>query len=1186
VGLLAVALGIGFAGAAGFALPQAHADEGSGVNSSDASSGQTADRKDASTPASGATHQASSADTESADTDEPGTNPKDTSEPGADDSSPSAGEHTPAAGADADADADKLDAPDSGSIRQSPRSSSQSRPHRSAPPAAEHERQDAGSSDSASESAPAGRATDDHAARDEVDGEAAPRPVELTNTIPVIERIDHPSVPRISDGADSDSDDFAVVTKAIRGVLSADATSGPGSTADGALMLALLAWTRRGTKLEAEAAPQVVATTETLEDPPTSEDDTIAPAAFVSARASVTVTATTNEAPTAADDTKTIVEDTPRTFDPSELTYNDTDPEHNSPLAVDSVDNAVGGAAVLNGDGTVTFTPESNFNGAASFTYKVKDALGAVSANSATVTVNVLGVNDAPTAVADTVSPSVGKSYTFTAAQLLGNDTDPDTAYGDSVSIRSVGGATGGSVYLNGDGTVTFTPVAGSDGSGSFTYVVKDSKGAVSPAATVTIVPVNQAPTAVNDTKTIVEDTPRTFAPSELTANDTDPEHSALSFNSVGNGVGGTAVLNGDGTVTFTPEANFNGAASFTYTVKDAFGAVSANSATVTVNVLGVNDAPTAVADTVSPSVGSSYTFTAAQLLGNDTDPDTAYGDSISIRSVGGATGGTVHLNSDGTVTFIPTTAFTGGSFTYVVKDSKGAVSPAATVTIVPVNQAPTAVNDTKTIVEDNSRTFTADDLTYNDIDPEHSPLSFNSVDNAVGGTVVLNGDGTVTFTPEENFNGEASFTYTVKDSLGAVSANSAVVTVNVLAEDDVPVAGDDAYTTNEDTSLIVSLPSNGLLANDTDIEGDDLTAVLVDGPSHGSLLLNDDGTFTYTPNANFAGTDSFTYAAADPGDEWGYATVTVNVTPVNDAPVAANDSYTTNEDTPLTVTLPGVLGNDSDVEGSALTASVVSGPTAAQGTLAFNSNGTFTFTPTANFNGVATFTYKVSDGVLTSNTATVTINVTPVNDAPVAANDTFTTSEDTPLTASVPGVLGNDSDAEGSALTASLVSGPTAAQGTLAFNSNGTFTFTPAANFNGAATFTYKVSDGVLTSNTATVTINVTPVNDAPVATGQSYTAWYNYGIPGRYKIDAGDLRDHASDVETPDSGLTWTLVSGPTKTSGLGGNGTLVLNSNGTFTYNTDDANIKTVQFTYKVTDPSGASSATVTVVISTSL
>ena len=112
-------------------------------------------------------------------------------------------------------------------------------------------------------------------------------------------------------------------------------------------MLALLGWTRRGTKPEDEAPPQVVATTETLEDPPTSEDDTVAPAAFVSARASVTVTATTNEAPTAVGDTKTIVEDTPRTFAPSELTYNDTDPENNSPLAVDSVDNAVGGAAVF-----------------------------------------------------------------------------------------------------------------------------------------------------------------------------------------------------------------------------------------------------------------------------------------------------------------------------------------------------------------------------------------------------------------------------------------------------------------------------------------------------------------------------------------------------------------------------------------------------------------------------------------------------------------------------------------------------------------------------------------------------------------------------------------------------------------------------------------------------------------------
>ncbi len=610
----------------------------------------------------------------------------------------------------------------------------------------------------------------------------------------------------------------------------------------------------------------------------------------------------------------------------------------------------------------------------------------------------------------------------------------------------------------------------------------------VAPAAFVTFAaPTNEAPTGADDTKTIVEDTPRTFDPSELTANDTDPEHnSPLALDSVGNVLGGAAVLNGDGTVTFTPEANFNGAASFTYTVKDSLGAVSANSATVTVNVLGVNDAPTAVADTVSPSVGTSYTFTAAQLVGNDTDPDTPYGDSLSIGSVGGATGGSVYLNGDGTVTFVPTTAYTGGSFTYAVKDSKGAVSPAALVTIAPVNQAPTAVNDTKTVVEDNSRTFAPSELTANDTDPEHSPLSFNSVGNAVHGTVVLNGDGTVTFTPEANFNGTASFTYTVKDSLGAVSANSATVTVNVLAEDDVPVATDDTYTTTEDTPLTVTLPSNGLLANDTDIEGDHLTAVLVDGPSHGSLLLNDDGTFTYTPDANFNGTDTFTYAAADPEDEWGYATVTINVTAVNDAPVAANDTYTTNEDTPLTVTLPGL------------------------------------------------------------------------------------------------GVLGNDTDVDGNSLTAQLVSGPTPAQGTLAFNSNGTFTFTPAANFNGVASFTYKVSDGVLTSNTATVTINVNSVNDAPVATDSSFTAVYNF-IQARYKVDSGDLRGNVSDVETPDSGLTWVLVSGPTKTSGLGGNGTLTWNGNGTFSYNSDSAlTPRTVVFTYRVVDPGGASSATATVTI----
>jgi VCBS repeat-containing protein len=175
-------------------------------------------------------------------------------------------------------------------------------------------------------------------------------------------------------------------------------------------------------------------------------------------------------------------------------------------------------------------------------------------------------------------------------------------------------------------------------------------------------------------------------------------------------------------------------------------------------------------------------------------------------------------------------------------------------------------------------------------------------------------------------------------------------------------------------------------------------------------------------------------------------ATVTITVTCVNDAPVAEDDSYTTDEDTPLVVPAPGVLGNDSDVDGDTLTAVLVSGP--SHGTLTLNPNGSFTYTPEENFVGEDSFTYQAYDGVAYSNVATVTITVTPVNDAPVAQNDSYTANEDTPLVVPAPGVLGNDSDVDGDTLTAVLVSGPS--HGTLTLNPNGSFTYTPAENFFG----------------------------------------------------------------------------------------------------------------------------------------
>src|SRR5204863_368976 len=335
------------------------------------------------------------------------------------------------------------------------------------------------------------------------------------------------------------------------------------------------------------------------------------------------------------------------------------------------------------------------------------------------------------------------------------------------------------------------------------------------------------------------------------------------------------------------------------------------------------------------------------------------------------------------------------------------------------------------------------------------------------------------------NYNGNDSLTYKASD--GQAQSGVATVTITVTPVNDAPVAAnDDAYTTPEDTQLTVSAP--GVLANDSDVDGDALSAVLVSSPSHGTLTLNGDGSLVYMPALNFNGIDSFTYKASDGQAQSGVATVTITVTPVNDAPVAANDdNYTTAEDTQLTVIAPGVLANDTDVDGDALSAVLVSDPT--HGTLTLNSDGSLVYMPALNFNGIDSFTYKASDGQAQSAVATVTITVTPVNDAPVAANDdSYTTPEDTQLTVIAPGVLANDSDVDADTLSAVLVSNPT--HGTLTLKSDGSLIYMPALNFNGVDSFTYKASDGQAQSGVATVTITVTPVNDAPVAADDdSYT-------------------------------------------------------------------------------------------------
>jgi VCBS repeat-containing protein len=333
-------------------------------------------------------------------------------------------------------------------------------------------------------------------------------------------------------------------------------------------------------------------------------------------------------------------------------------------------------------------------------------------------------------------------------------------------------------------------------------------------------------------------------------------------------------------------------------------------------------------------------------------------------------------------------------------------------------------------------------------------------------GTLALAVDGSFSYTPGTDYVGADTFTYHASD--GALDSNTATVTITVGADNDPPTAVADAYTTDEDVQLGVAAP--GVLDNDSDPEGDTLMAVLDAGPAHGALTLNMDGAFSYTPELDYTGEDTFTYHASDGSLDSAAAMVTIQVNAVNDAPQAKDDSYTTNDDTPLNVIAPGVLFNDNDPENDALSAVLYT--STGYGELILNADGSFSYTPDPGYVGDDTFSYRASDGSLESAAATVTIHVGVANDSPQAVADSYSTDQDAELNISAPGLLANDSDPNGDNLMAFLDTAPL--NGSLVLNANGSFSYTPSLGFTGEDTFSYHASDGSLSSEVVSVTIVV----------------------------------------------------------------------------------------------------------------
>jgi subtilisin family serine protease len=295
----------------------------------------------------------------------------------------------------------------------------------------------------------------------------------------------------------------------------------------------------------------------------------------------------------------------------------------------------------------------------------------------------------------------------------------------------------------------------------------------------------------------------------------------------------------------------------------------------------------------------------------------------------------------------------------------------------------------------------------------------------------------------------------------GVINAEAAVLGLNPPPPNTPPNAVNDDLPVTEDT------PTNlDVLTNDTDADGDPLIVTSVTAAAHGTTTVNQGGSIDYAPNANFAGDDWFSYAISDGRGGSASTTVKVRVQAVADPPIAVNDTATTAEDTAVDI---AVLANDTDGDGDVLSVSGLSG--AQRGTPTINADGTVHFVPAANAVGDAFFQYTVSDGHGGTDLGSVYVSLTPVNDPPVAANDTATTGQGVPIAIAV---LANDTDIEGTALSVSGASDPP--HGTVVFNANGTITYTPDAGYSGPDAFGYSATDGSATSNVATVSITVTP--------------------------------------------------------------------------------------------------------------
>ncbi|NNC93457.1 MAG: tandem-95 repeat protein [Acidimicrobiia bacterium] len=784
------------------------------------------------------------------------------------------------------------------------------------------------------------------------------------------------------------------------------------------------------------------------------------------------------------------------------------------------------GTAVVSPGGTLTYTPDPDFSGTDTLTYEVCGIDG--SCDTAVLSISVTAVNDPPGLLAVPAALDEDTSMVIDVlAAVVDIDGDPAAAI-----VSLVGLADEGLILSNGDGTFTYTPPPDFNGSDSFTVQICDEGGACElRALSISVAPLNDAPTIDVVVPAIVEDTPASIF---IDAADADGD--LLTTTVVAGPVSGTAVIDIDGSVFYSPGADFAGAESITIEVCDP---TVCTEQVVSFTVAEVNDPP--IVPGPGPLTTAEETMISFDPLAGASDPE---GGALSLASFDAtsANGGTIAV---GSLEYTPAVDFVGiDSFSYAVDDPDGATtSVIVTITVTGTNDDPIGADDAYVTAEDTALSAAAPGVLANDVDVDGDALSATAGSGPAFGTLALAPDGSFTYSPAADYTGADTFTYIVDD--GAGGSATATVVVEVLPVNDAPRAFDDAAATSGPAAVVIAV-----LDNDVDVEGDfDPASVSIVIPAtKGLAVANPDGTIDYTPASGETGADSFIYEICDVSALCDTATVTIGLM----GPDTVDDAATMAEDAaPITI---DVVANDTDPNADLDPTSAVVEVPASNGLATANGDGTFDYDSALDFEGTDTFDYTVCDLTGACNVATVTITVTAVNDAPVANDDGPGVAEDSASGVTF-NVLANDTDVDLDALSLDSFDGSSITDGLLTDNGSGSFTYVPDPDFFGVETLAYAVTDGALT-DTGAVTITVANVPDSPETQDDAYATQRDVALVAPAPGVLANDTDYDGDV------LTAALASSPT-------NGGVVLAPDGSFTYTPDPGYVGPDSFTYTADD-----------------